>query len=141
MPENRVWGNLLLPEVVFGKIFEYTGVYSLAKCVTVCKDWKSFLLDDNNVVCNYLWRHVAANEGFVSKHEAEKKQEEDESSTKQGQTVDIKKNGGYFRKIVCDNLVEKFRKLREQNIAKFAEDIKKLRGTNATKYSSIRLIV
>jgi hypothetical protein len=50
LPENRTWGNLLLPEVVLGKIFEYTAVYSLTKCVTVCKDWKCFLVDDNNVV-------------------------------------------------------------------------------------------
>merc|ERR1711975_118401 len=78
MREDTRFGNLFVPEVVLGKIFEYTGVFSISKCVTVCKEWKTFLLNDSNPIVNYLWKHVAINEGFLNHMANTKRKEFDE---------------------------------------------------------------
>ena len=38
--------------------------------------------------------------------------------------------GGLYRKLVCDNLIEKFRRIREASRAKFSKQIKNLKGGN-----------
>jgi hypothetical protein len=142
MREDTRFGNMFVPEVVLGKIFEYTGVFSISKCVTVCKEWKTFLLNDSNPIVNYLWKHVAINEGFLNHMANTKRKEFDEevassssSSTTTNNNNNKKKDsgiggGGLYRKLVCDNLIEKFRRIREASRAKFSKQIKNLKGGN-----------
>ena len=143
MREDTRFGNMFVPEVVLGKIFEYTGVFSISKCVTVCKEWKNFLLNDSNPIVNYLWKHVAINEGFLNGMATTKRKEFDEevasSSSSSTTTTNNNNNkrkdsgsggGGLYRKLVCDNLIEKFRRIREASRAKFSKQIKNLKGGN-----------
>ena len=92
MREDTRFGNLFVPEVVLGKIFEYTGVFSISKCVTVCKEWKNFLLNDSNPIVNYLWKHVAMNEGFLNGMANTKRKEFDEEVASSSSTTTTNNN-------------------------------------------------
>ena len=106
--------------------------------MAICKEWKTFLLNDSNPIVNYLWKHVAINEGFLNHMANTKRKEFDEkvalsSSSTTTNNNNIKKKdsgGGLYRKLVCDNLIEKFRKIREASRAKFSKQIKNLKGGN-----------
>ena len=124
LPENRKWGNMFVPEDVLVKIFRYTGLYSMTNCITVCKDWKCFLLDDCAFSCNFLWKNIAVDERYVTFENAEKGDEHG--------------HDGHYRKIICEDLALKMKRLREASRAEFAEQIRKIKGCN---YSAVRLVV
>jgi len=123
LPENRKWGNMFVPEDVLVNIFRYTGLYSITNCVTVCKDWKNFLLDDSAFACNFLWKNVAIDERYVEFEDVEEGEEHG--------------HDGHYRKIVCESLAQKMRRLREASRAEFAEQIRKIKGCS---YSTVRLV-
>ena len=124
LPENRKWGNMFVPEDVLLKIFRYTGLHYMPNCVRVCKDWKNFLLDDYAFSCNFLWKNIAIDEGYVKVEDADKGEQHG--------------HDGYYRKIICEDLAGKMRRLREASRAEFAEQIRKIKGCN---YSTVRLVV
>ena len=72
------------------------------------------MLDDCAFSCNFLWKNIAVDERYVKVENAEKGDEHG--------------HDGHYRKIICEDLALKMKRLREASRAEFAEQIRKLKA-------------